>query len=169
MATIKQVIDSILVDIKKELTPDSKLAILGIGNLYREDDAAGLHVVRQIQGKISDKILTIEAADAPENHLFELLDWKPTHLLAIDAADMKLVPGSIGLIKTSQIMSFATSSHSNSKLTLFNLLKSQNPQLKIYIIGIQAKTISYEEGISDEIKTSINFLAEGLNRHFSSL
>lgn len=166
MEQIEQQCDAVLSTMKLEIKGNSRIALIGIGNPYRGDDAAGLSVIRQIQGKIDDKILIIEAPDAPENHLVELLDWNPTHLLVIDAASMKKVPGTIQIINRNEIVQFTVSSHANSKLILFDFLESQIPDIKIYIIGIQVKEISNQEGISKIVQVSSEILAQKLIQLF---
>ena len=167
MEELERACDAILSTIDKSITNESRLAIIGLGNPYRADDAAGLHVVQRIKGKINAEIDLFEAPDAPENHIFEIQEKNPSHLIVIDAADIRKPPGFVRLIRPEEIPQFTISSHANSKQILFNFLKVQLPNLKIDIIGIQAEKISYEEGLSIVVEKTVALLADRIIHFFS--
>src|SRR5512139_3912125 len=76
-----------------------RIAIVGVGNFERSDDAAGILVARGLlygrHGALPEHILVIDAGHAPENSTGELRRFGPQGVLFVDAAEMGEVPGTI--------------------------------------------------------------------------
>src|SRR6187455_3189676 len=76
-----------------------RVAVLGIGNSLRSDDAAGILVARRLaQSRLTrdfDSILVVDAGPAPENTTAGLRRFAPELVLLIDAAEMGELPGMI--------------------------------------------------------------------------
>src|SRR5436190_753858 len=77
----------------------SRIAILGVGNQFRSDDAAGVLVARALASREcaleTEHLLIIEAGHAPENTTGELRRFAPDLVLIVDAAEMGETPGTI--------------------------------------------------------------------------
>src|SRR5512132_511548 len=80
-----------------------RVAIVGIGNTLRSDDAAGIFVARALMGSrfVPDPstLLVIDAGHAPENRTADLRRFAPELILLIDAAEMGETPGAIRWIE----------------------------------------------------------------------
>src|SRR5512146_590776 len=76
-----------------------RVAIVGIGNSLRSDDAAGILITRTLAQQEcaadKDRVLIVEAGHAPENHTAELRVFAPDVILLVDAADMGKEPGAV--------------------------------------------------------------------------
>ena len=144
-----------------KIPADARLVVIGVGNNQRQDDEAGLLVVQNLIKEIPnipDDLLLIEGIGAPEYYIHEINEWKPTFLLMIDAADFSMPPGTIRIIQREHLSSNAVSGHSLSKKTLLDFLVGFNPTLQVYIIGIQAASISINEKMTEHVVQAVQDL-----------
>src|SRR5512141_839488 len=85
--------------LRQWLTRQNRIAILGIGNPLRSDDAAGVLVARRLADSALprdlDSVLVIEAGHAPENATAGLRRFSPQVVLLVDAAEMGVAPGTV--------------------------------------------------------------------------
>src|ERR1044071_818122 len=69
-----------------------RLAIVGIGNDFRCDDAAGVWIARRLlESRIISSlrnVLVLDAGHAPENRTADLRRFAPDVILLIDAAEL---------------------------------------------------------------------------------
>lgn len=83
-----------------------KVVVAGIGNPLRMDDFVGVKVAQDLHGKVSKKVYLIECETVPEGFIQQIIDFKPTHVLLIDAAILGLRPGSSKLVFYEQLTNF---------------------------------------------------------------
>ncbi|MEM2136453.1 MAG: hydrogenase maturation protease [Candidatus Methanomethylicia archaeon] len=134
---------------------------MGIGNDLRRDDSAGLRVVKILSGKLKKDafIRILECGEVPENFLGTIENFSPSHVIIIDAVDMKSIPGSIGFFKREDILDFTTiSTHNISPQIMFTYLEDII-KAKVLLIGIQTMNIGFGENLSDEVDKSVKFIA----------
>lgn len=163
-------IEKILIE---KINSNSRVAIIGIGNEFRYDDIAGLQLVRNLKKKLKNlepkiEFLLVEGETAPHLFFNEIYDWNPTHLIMLDAADLKKDPGTIEIIQKEELPYVSISSHSGSKQLLLDFLNASILNLEIIIIGIQAENIIFEKGISETVKMAVNKLTESFIKLLST-
>jgi hydrogenase 3 maturation protease len=149
-------------DLKKTLSQQlknsKKLVILGIGSELMQDDAAGITVTENLKKKFGEensdfKIYT--GYTTPENFTKSITDFNPDHIIIIDAADLKLPPGSTAIIPLERIMDFSPGTHKLSLIMMIKYLKEViNPEFTV--IAIQYKSLEFNKKITKEIKTAIS-------------
>jgi hydrogenase 3 maturation protease len=145
-----------------QLTSESgeppRVAIVGIGNPLRNDDAAGILITRELQRREraadAPHLLIVQAGHAPENVTAELRSFAPNLILLIDAADMRDKPGAIGWIPIQSIEGMSASTHS---LPLSMLARYLTLELKcvVGLIGIQPKSNDFGETVSVEVSQAV--------------
>jgi Ni,Fe-hydrogenase maturation factor len=81
------------------LSNSRRVVIAGIGNPLRKDDFVGVKIVRNLRNKVSEAVYLIECETVPESFIKPIENFKPTHILIIDAALLNLKPGSPKLIE----------------------------------------------------------------------
>ena len=112
-------------------TTESRIAIVGIGNTLRSDDAAGILVARALTSSrlLPDPkpVLVIDAGHAPENCTAELRRFAPDIVLLVDAVEMGEQPGHIRWVEMDEIEGMSASTHS---LPLSMLASFLNWELK---------------------------------------
>ncbi len=147
-------------------TDKPRIAIVGIGNIFRSDDAAGILVARKLLASrvLSDlnTVLVLDAGHAPENRTADLRLFTPDVILLIDAADMEKLPGTIRWIEMDELDGMSASTHT---LPLSMLAKYLTLELncKIALLGIQPKSNDVGETISSEVVEAIDVVAKTLS------
>ena len=140
-----------------------RVAIVGIGNQLRNDDAAGMLVARKLLHKECaadvSHLLVIQAGHAPENVTGELRSFAPELILLIDAAEMRDVPGAVCWVPIQSIEGMSASTHS---LPLSMLARYLTLELNcmVALIGIQPKSNDFGETISAEVSQAIDEIVE---------
>ena len=144
-----------------------RIAIIGIGNLFRSDDAAGILVARALaQRKCAadtNHVLIIEAGSAPENRTGELRRFDPDLVLIIDAAEMGETPGAIRWISEEEIDGMSASTHSLPLSMLIHYLKLEL-NCDVRLLGIQAVSNEVGEEVNTEVLRAIDEATDGLNK-----
>ena len=143
----------------------SRIAIVGIGNTFRSDDAAGTLAVRaltdsQLQWNL-ETILVVDAGQAPENCAGDLRRFHPSTILMIDAAEMGQPPGAIDWIEVDELEGMSASSHSLPLSTLAKYLALEL-NCSIGVLGIQPKFNDVGEMVSAEVTQAVNRVVEQL-------
>lgn len=143
---------------------NSRIAIVGVGNEMRGDDAAGILVARSLNLRVAslENLQIIEGGHAPENATGDLRKFSPDLVLLIDAADMGKEAGSIALIPMEQIDGVSASTHS---LPLSMLARYLNLELncEIALLGIQPKSVEMGEPVSDDVNQALSDIAEEIS------
>jgi hydrogenase 3 maturation protease len=110
-----------------------------------------------------DSLLVIDAGHAPENQTAELRRFAPEMILLVDAADMGQEPGSIRWIEIDEIDGMSASTHT---LPLSMLAKYLSLELAcdIQLLGIQPRSIDFEERISEDVLQAVNEIVTELSQ-----
>jgi hydrogenase 3 maturation protease len=139
-------------------TAESRIAIMGIGNTLRSDDAAGVLVARALATSRllpnPKPVLVIDAGHAPENCTAQLRRYAPDVVLLIDAVEMGEAPGFIRWVEMDEIEGMSASTHS---LPLSMLASYLNWELKceVTLLGIQLKSNEVGETVSAEVTQAV--------------
>lgn len=140
-----------------------RVAIVGIGNNLRNDDAAGMLVARELLHREcaadASHLLVIQAGHAPENVTGELRSFAPDLILLIDAAEMRDVPGAICWVPIQSIEGMSASTHS---LPLSMLARYLTLELNcvVALIGIQPKSNDVGEMVSQEVLQAVDEIVD---------
>lgn len=148
-------------ELRKWLQECSKLAVLGIGNPLRGDDAVGLEILRFLNGKVPYNVRLIEAYTMPENFTGEVERFKPSHVLLIDAASFRSKPGAVRLIPPEDIEGVVVSTHA-LPLSIFAEVVQLSVKAKVLLLGVRPKTVRFVEGLSPEVEKAAKYIAEAL-------
>jgi hydrogenase 3 maturation protease len=140
-------------------TAESRIAIVGIGNTFRSDDAAGVLAARTLMKSrlLPDPktVLVMDAGHAPENTTGDLRNFMPDIVLLIDAVEMGESPGAIRWVEMDEIEGMSASTHS---LPLSMLASYLNWELKceVTLLGIQLKSNDVGETVSLDVLRAVN-------------
>jgi len=138
---------------------DSPVLIIGIGNEYRTDDAAGLLAARKI------KTLGIKGIDVTENNGdgADLIEkWTGRKLvILIDAVLSGSAPGTLhrfdlpGLELPSEFFRFSTHLFSVNQAIYLSASLGNLPR-NLVILGIEAASFEAGVGLSPEVESAVN-------------
>jgi hydrogenase 3 maturation protease len=138
-----------------------RLAIMGIGNSLRGDDAVGTEIVKQLSGKTLNRVKVFDCGTVPENFIHELESFRPTHVLMIDAAKLETTAGEAKLIPPEKITGVALSTHS-MPLSLLAGIIQQELKVKVILLGVQPENTAFGEGLSPKLQKAAEQVAENI-------
>ncbi len=150
----------------------NRIAILGIGNPLRSDDAAGVLVARRLADPALlldlDAVLVIEAAHAPENATAGLRRFAPQLVLLVDAAEMGEAPGTVRWVGLAEIDGMSASTHT---LPLSMLAKYLVLELgcEVKVLGIQPGSTEIGESVSKSVLQAVDEIVSGLAELLSEI
>jgi hydrogenase maturation protease len=132
--------------------------LIGIGNSYRGDDAAGLRVAEAVGG------IALESPDAAR--ILAAYEGA-TELVVVDAVESGAAPGSIHRLDASHrplpASLFTSDSHHfglAQAIELGRALGRLPDSVKVF--GIEGRSFGFEEGISQEVGVAIDVLTREL-------
>lgn len=144
------------------LSDARKVVIAGIGNPLRRDDFVGVEIVRNLQDKVSQLVYLIECEIMPENFIEPIIEFKPTHILLIDASLLNLKPGSSKLMLPDQMTltsPVSTSTHA-LPLQIFCKYLAKTTNAQIALLAIQPKDTNFGEGLTSELQKTATQLTD---------
>ncbi|MBS7625047.1 hydrogenase 3 maturation endopeptidase HyCI [Candidatus Bathyarchaeota archaeon] len=151
-------------ELAKWLSGAERVVVVGIGNPIRMDDYVGIIVIRSLNERVSGRALLLECETVPENYIQQIVEFKPTHILLIDAAILGLRPGEVELLEPKNIeLSSAFSTHA-LPLKVFCEYLSRTTNAKILLLLIQPKKTDFGEGLTPEVLSSGIEIADFLSK-----
>lgn len=141
-----------------------RIAVVGVGHELRGDDAAGIHIIHQLQSNLppTDNLLLLEAGPAPENLTGQLRRFAPHTVLLIDAVDMGQPSGMIQYINLEdKIIESVSSTHSIS-LRLFATYIKAEFNCDVHLMGIQAEQTILDTPISASVQSSADHIIQSV-------
>jgi len=152
-----------------------KIAIIGLGNPLRRDDAIGLlllEFLRQHKKDLSKSIDFIEGGTSGMKLLHLLPNYE--QILLFDAVDFKGKPGELKLFTIDEIRNqkirIMFSTHEPDFLTVYALLtKLDEAPPHVLIYGIQPKDISYGTSVSQELQTVLPHLQKRILKDIQTM
>lgn len=149
-------------DLRAWLSGARRVVVAGVGNSLRKDDFVGAEIVRSLQGKVSEDVFLIECETVPESFLEPIIEFKPTHVLVLDAALLGLKPGSSKLVEPSTIPGVSVLSHALPLKVFFEYVVRM-AGAKVSLLAIQPKETDFGEGLTEELRRAARDLAEVLS------
>ena len=141
---------------------ESKMLVLGIGNSFRRDDGIGPAVVSHLIADADLEDIDILDGGTDGVSLLEYLKGYEKALI-IDAVDMGMAPGEIRVFSPDEarlIRADALSTHGIGLAEVIGMLKILKIEVELRIIGIQAKDVTFGEGLSPEVSSKIETILE---------
>jgi hydrogenase 3 maturation protease len=154
--------------------PHPRLAILGIGNELRGDDAAGVIIARELH-KLSSggshaagvpaawepPLLIIEAGAAPEAFTGRLRRFDPDLVLMIDAAQLNEPPGTIRLIAWQDTIGLSASTHTLPLNVIAHYLVTELG-CEVAVIGLQPGANAFDTPLSAAVRRASDEVVRGV-------
>ncbi|MCS7114795.1 MAG: hydrogenase 3 maturation endopeptidase HyCI [Nitrososphaerota archaeon] len=149
-------------DLRKWLLGAEKVVVAGIGNPIRMDDFVGVKIVQDLHGKVSNRVYLIECETVPESYIQKITEFKPTHILLIDAAMLGLKPGESKLVKMDELTMFPAFSTHVLPLRVFCEYLAKTLKANIRLLLIQPKQTDFGESLTPELAASAQKIEEDL-------
>jgi hydrogenase 3 maturation protease len=150
-----------------------RLSILGVGSDLRADDGAGVLLIQTLRKSLgksyTNTVQLVEGGSAPENCTGEINAFRPSHLLLVDAADLRKTPGTCELLPLEALAGgISFSSHTLPLAFIINYILQTTP-CTVLTIGIQPKELTAFAAMSPEVKRTVAALAKELKTELPQL
>jgi len=140
--------------------------IVGIGNTLRGDDGAGPALITSLKSRVRNsekhsQLFVMDTGEVPENYLEKIVNLKPDTILFVDAADFNAPPGNTRSINAEDLEQGSFSTH-NSSMTLVVDYLNRRLQAKIFLLGIQPKSLRMGEQLSEPVEKALKNIEENI-------
>jgi hydrogenase 3 maturation protease len=132
--------------LRREVRQSARVAVIGIGNVGRGDDAAGALVARALlAGRSSPPktALVLDAGDVPENFTGVVRAFKPDLVVIVDSARAGRPPGTVFLVDPADVAEEDISTHRVPLSRLARYIR-ETMGSRVLILGISSSSL--EEG-----------------------
>ncbi len=155
----------------------TKVAVIGIGQNLRGDDAAGLAAVRQWQENFPETAsrpeVRVETDEMPGLALLDLIEGVDAAIL-VDAVRSSALPGTIHLLGKEDLAAFpvdAKSAHGWGVAETLNMgrLLGKIDNTAVRLIGIEAEQMNVGHGLSKTVQDSIPLACEAIQEEIKAL
>ena len=133
-----------------------RILFVGIGNLLKQDDGAGVYISRKIKRRKNIDALTVEASI--ENYIGKINSLQPDILILIDCININEPPGTALLLPVQNIMDITFNTHN---ISLKNISRFFNAE--VFILGIQPVSVAFGENISYLVRSVSNEIINLIN------
>jgi hydrogenase 3 maturation protease len=151
-----QDIERLKARLRQVLEGAQRIAVLAVGSRLRGDDAVGLLAGEELErlvgsgGPFGVEVVVFYGETAPENITGEVREFRPTHLVVVDAADMGVEPGTAKLVEQDSHDTGASfSTHRMPALVLLDYLRNATG-CRSAIIGIQPASTAFSASVSQQ-------------------
>lgn len=138
-----------------------RVALIGIGNEFMGDDAAGVLVARGMQTHAHESLLVIDAGTAPENCTALLRRFRPDLVIMVDAAQFFAVPGEVRWLQWEQTTGISASTHTLPPHMFARYITSEL-DCEVALIGIQPATNLPGAAVSPQVLESVDLIVRAL-------
>ena len=154
-----------MITAEKELTElihkkGKTILFVGIGNVLKSDDGAGVFISNNIRNNDRIKSLTVEVSI--ENYIGKINSINPDILILIDCMDLNSVPGTFKLLLPDHIEDFTFNTHNISIKKL-----SEFFSMPVFILGIQPEKLDFGESISYIVTENAKIIINLINKENS--
>ena len=138
---------------------NSKIVVIGIGNLLLMDEGIGVHTINELEKH--DLPESIEIYDGGTGG-FKLIDLMhgAARVIFIDAVETGKAPGSVTIFSAEEVHSLYNkkkySLHDTDLMEIIKMAEMLGNPPMIEIVGIQPKIINYGTTLSNELAGSMS-------------
>ena len=154
----------------------TRVAVIGIGQSLRGDDAVGLEAVRQWQERFPETAgrpeVRVEASELPGLALLDLLSDARSAVL-VDAVQSSHPPGTIHRLGEDELAAFASDAKSAhgwgvaETLKLGRQLRDSHPTVRV--VGVTVENIETGAGMSAAVRDAIPKICEAIEEEARAL
>jgi len=152
-------------DFRDALAAAGRVVVLGVGNLDKGDDGAGIAAAKAFARRLSPaqkrRVLVLRGGPAPENMTGKIRAFRPDLVLILDAVLGGLTPGSVFPVDPEKIADDGVTTHQISLRWVIRYIK-ESIGCPVAVLGIQPKSIEFNGKISSVVEKGISNVVEFL-------
>ncbi len=140
------------------MTTHNDIKVLGLGNLVRQDEGVGIHLLQQLVDILPAEI---EVLDGGTGGLF-LLEFveNAKRLIVLDAVEAGIEPGEIVVWKNEQVPRYMTNKLSVHQMNFAEVLYWANFQERfpdeIVVVGMQPKCMDWGTELTETVQRNLS-------------
>jgi hydrogenase maturation protease len=138
---------------------NSKIVVIGIGNLLLMDEGIGVHTINELETHDLPKSIEIYDGGTGGFKLIDLMHGA-ARVIFIDAVETGKAPGSVTIFRAEDVHSIYNkkkySLHDTDLMEIIKMAEMLGNPPMIEIVGIQPKTINYGTTLSKELAGSMS-------------
>ena len=139
-----------------------RVVLVGIGNPFRGDDAAGCLVARGVRDVPGLEV--VESEDVPERDLFRIVAARPDVVLLVDAVHLGAPPGATAVLDPEVLARYAATTHSVPLGLLASLIR-RAVSAKVVVLAIQPRQTAPGSGLSPAVARTVGAVVDCIRRH----
>ena len=144
-------------DLAEILKNASRLLFVGVGNVLKSDDGAGVAICRQIIERPNIRALTVEVSI--ENYIGKINSMDPAEMVILDCMELGSEPGETRIVELNQVEDITFNTHNISLGRLGDFF-----HFPTYILGIQPGTVAFGDKLSSPVLNTVNRLIRQINQ-----
>ncbi len=159
--------DSLQENLSLWLGGATRLVVLAVGSRLRGDDAAGLLTTALLRRQLHKTparfgVLLLKGDTAPENVTGQIKNFRPSHLLILDAADTGREAGQVSQVDPNSLSAnLSATSHALPIKMVIDYIHHYAPCV-VTIVGIQPAAIAFGQRITPVVRGACRGLAREL-------
>lgn len=144
-----------------------KVAVLGMGQTLRGDDAVGPIVADELQSRLmeSESVLILDTGPVPENFTGTIRSFGPDLVLLVDAAQMDETGGKIHFLDHRACTGLSASTHTLPPSVIADYM-SLEMGCDVALLGIQPLQTDVGAPLSDPVRFAVDQAVAGVAETF---
>lgn len=150
--------------LRREIRRSARVAVVGVGNVARGDDAAGALAARALlagPGMLPAKALVIPAEEAPENFTGVIRAFSPDLAVLLDSAAAGRSPGAVFLVDPAEVADEDVSTHRVPLTRLARYIR-ETMDCRVLILGIGPSSFAEGAPVSPVVGRAVRRVAAAL-------
>lgn len=136
-----------------------RMLVIGIGSLIMKDDGIGTRVAAAIWGRLMERDIAVLIGETDVQYCLD--EIRPDDFLVIiDAVLQEREPGSIEIISLLDAVRCHGRLHSQHDFSLIDAVSLNLPDIRGYLIGIEAVEIGFGVDLSDALEERFDRICE---------
>jgi hydrogenase 3 maturation protease len=152
----------VIASLKNELSSAARVVVLGVGNIGRGDDGAGVLAAAALKKELGQRgrprLKILIGHETPESLTGEIRRFQPDLVLILDAALSRKKPGSIFLLKKTDMAVEDISTH-RIPLSLLVEYLEKSVGCRVRVLGIEPRSCREGASLSAPVRKAVETLA----------
>lgn len=133
-----------------------RLLFIGVGNVLKRDDGAGVVISRQIIERQAIMSLTVEVSI--ENYIGKINSLEPDEIVLIDCMELGSKPGTYRLVALEDVEDITFNTHNISLGRLGDFFHCPS-----YVLGVQPESVEFGEFLSPAVQDAVTRIIQVIN------
>ena len=144
-------------DLVDLLANANHMLFIGVGNVLKSDDGAGVVISRHIVERPNIRSLTVEVSI--ENYIGKINSMEPGEIVILDCMELGADPGESRIVALADVEDVTFNTHNISLGRLVDFFNYPT-----YILGIQPLTLVFGDKLSPPVLKSVNRIISQINQ-----